>query len=109
MERGNDLSAKIKSLRELTKQYTGNGAAKQRTRLLEALHLHGNITTIEAREGLDILSPAPRIMELRNAGYFIDTVWSTVETMLGKTHRIGRYVLRSRQSEMFADAEELHG
>ncbi|KZY61353.1 MULTISPECIES: helix-turn-helix domain-containing protein [unclassified Oleiphilus] len=72
-----------------------NSTSAQRTRLLNALKERSNegVTTIYAREQLDIMSPAPRIMELREMDWDIRTVWTTEENSRGYKHRNARYVL----------------
>lgn len=72
----------------------GQSADVQRTRMLTAL-MAGPITTVEARRHLDILHPAQRVMELRRAGYPIETVWVTQATDAGALHRVGRYILHA--------------
>lgn len=75
-----------------------NSADVQRQRLLEALHEAGakGITTIKAREELDIMASAPRIHELRHDyGKNIQTIWETDENAQGFKHRVARYVLLS--------------
>ncbi len=73
-----------------------NSTESQRRRLLQALAQAGNtgITTIQAREDLDVMQPAPRIHELRhNFGHNIVTAWKIEENAQGRKHRNGRYVL----------------
>ncbi|MGZ8946404.1 MAG: helix-turn-helix domain-containing protein [Methylococcaceae bacterium] len=53
------------------------------------------ITTLQARQELDIFHPAARIQELRDLGYKIDTHWTTVDTGKGK-HRSACYVLLAK-------------
>lgn len=68
----------------------------QRTRLLEALRTAeiGGITTIHAREYLDVMAPAPRIFELRHIhDYNIQTIWVWDENAQGNRHRTARYIL----------------
>ncbi|KZZ58850.1 hypothetical protein A3762_06665 [Oleiphilus sp. HI0125] len=74
-----------------------NSTLAQRTRLLAELIDRDalGVTTIYAREQLDVMSPAPRIMELRKRGFEILTIWTTEETAQGNQHRIARYVLTS--------------
>ena len=55
--------------------FKDNSAINQRKKLLDYMREHSSITTAEAREKLDIMSPAPRIMELRKRGCNIVTVW----------------------------------
>ncbi len=67
--------------------------AQQNQRLLEYLRLHGSCTTIEARQSLDIIHPAGRVLDLRKAGEKIDTVWVWDITEQGKPHRVAKYLL----------------
>lgn len=70
-------------------------ANAQRQLLVRALTLAGatGVTTIEAREALDIMMPAARVCELRKTGWHIATVWTTSENAQGHKHRNARYVL----------------
>jgi hypothetical protein len=68
-----------------------NSLESQRQRILEHLH-RKTLTTIEARQELDIMSPASRVLELRARGENIVTHW-TVE----QGHRIAQYVLFSHE------------
>lgn len=74
---------------------TSNDAAAQRNRILAALRTHGSLTTLEARRRLDVLHPAARVMELRDAGFVITTVWSVDHNEVGSPHRVARYHLLS--------------
>ena len=74
-------------------KFTDNSTNNQRAKLLDYLQEHGSITTTQAREDLDIMSPAPRIMELRAQGYLITMQWETWVSEFGIKHRIGRYFL----------------
>lgn len=84
-------------LEHIASQHQGNSSANQRERIFDALRAIGSITTLEARKNLDILSPAPRIMELRKQGKAIATKWVKQATDCGKVHRVGLYVLEVRQ------------
>lgn len=64
----------------------------QRERLLEALQ-DGPLSTVEIRQDLDILSPAPRIRELRLDGYPIATMRENVKIGLNSHRGVARYVL----------------
>jgi hypothetical protein len=68
-------------------------AREQRQRLLNYLRVHGSCSTIEAREGLDIIHPAGRVLSLRKAGEKIETVWTWDITEQGKPHRVAKYLL----------------
>lgn len=69
-----------------------NAACEQRKRLLERLRL-GTVSTLEARRELDIMHPAARVMELRNAGYQIDRLTVDEPSDCGQLHKVARYVL----------------
>ena len=68
-------------------------SAVQRDRLLVYLRAHGNITTLAARQDLDVLHPAGRVLELRQRGFNIRTVRTYEATEHGKLHLVARYVL----------------
>jgi hypothetical protein len=74
----------------------------QRQRLIDHLEQHNEITTIEARELYDIMSPAPRIMELKARGYNIVTIPTDQHTDKGSHKRVARYVL-------FPNGGRVHG
>lgn len=84
---------KAKSVKQ---KLSNTDLAAQRERLLEALRLAGNngITTIQAREDLNIMMPAARAHELRHDYQFnIQTLWTTALNAQGNAHKCGRYVL----------------
>ena len=63
----------------------------QRERLLAWL-MTSTLTTLQARTELDVMHPAARIQELREAGHNIVTHWTTGNT--GKAnHRVACYAL----------------
>lgn len=64
----------------------------QRQRILAWLRIHHTLTTLQAREELDVLHPAGRVMELRKKGHNIITHWTVEDTAKG-AHRVARYVL----------------
>lgn len=70
-------------------------AAIQRQRLLAHLRDVGpmGMTTIEARENLDVMAPAPRVFELRGLGHHIETIFDRDENAQGNNHSCARYVL----------------
>lgn len=78
--------------------FTDNSAHNQRLKLLDWFFEKGSITTSQAREHLDVMSPAPRILELRKAGYQIATVLDDWISEYGIKHRIARYVLVQKES-----------
>lgn len=81
-----------------TKKKFASGAKQQCSRLLQALQeAQGNgITTIQAREDLDIMMPASRVHELRHEqGYNIKSISSFDTNAQGNSHSCYRYVLMS--------------
>jgi len=79
-------------------KFTDNSAHNQRLKLLDWFFERGSITTSEAREHLDIMSPAPRIMELKRAGYLIVTVTNNWTSAHGISHKgVARYVLTQKK------------
>jgi len=74
-------------------------ASAQRVRLKKALQERGSVTTYEAREELNIPSPAPRVFELRAKGDNIKTILETLDDANGNPHpKSARYVLVSASS-----------
>lgn len=69
-----------------------NSANSQRQRLLKHFKEVGCITTVESREQLGIMSPAPRVQELRALGYDITLLWVNQIDCTGQPHRAGLYV-----------------
>ncbi len=77
----------------------GNSTAAQRNLLLAVLRKHP-VSTIFARDELDIMAPAARVQELRHKdGFNIFTYWKTEPTSCGKNHRVAEYVLLSGKWE----------
>lgn len=70
----------------------GNTAKAQRKRILAYLHTKP-LDTLSARKELDVMHPAARVMELRNQGIEIKTIWIDRASDCGKVHRIACYVL----------------
>lgn len=77
----------------MSREQLNNSTASQRVTLLEHLKKHGSITTLQARQVLGVMSPAPRIKELREAGYSIITIRVIDVDSAGIKHRQGLYVL----------------
>ena len=71
-----------------------NTVEEQRARVLDWLR-RASLTTLQARAELDVMHPAARVMELRKAGYCIETVKVEESTPCGGLHRVARYVLVS--------------
>ena len=68
----------------------------QRSLLLDHLK-KGPLTTIQARDELGVMSPAPRVMELRRQGHNIITLWTETVDRTGTKHREGQYVLLTEE------------
>jgi uncharacterized protein (DUF2126 family) len=77
----------------MTKKPLNKSRAAQRVALLEHLKKHGSITTLQARQVLGVMSPAPRIKELRVDGYSIITIRVIDIDSAGIKHRQGLYIL----------------
>jgi hypothetical protein len=78
-------------------KFNDNSVHNQRLKLLDYLLEHNSVTTKKAQTDLDIYYPPARIKELRKAGYLINTVWDYWTSEHGIKHRIGRYVLTSKE------------
>ncbi len=77
-------------------QLSDVSAASQRQRILAALVEAGadGITTIQARRDLNVMQPAPRIKELRERGYKIETFLGRVFDEQERPHpKVATYVL----------------
>ncbi|HRH77923.1 MAG TPA: helix-turn-helix domain-containing protein [Cellvibrionaceae bacterium] len=103
MSKKNDRTPKRATTQKATQQkpagskkptlQTTNRRAQQQ-RLLKTLIEKGSITTVEARQELNVMSPAPRILELRAQGHWIVTEYVTVVDQYGYVHRgVAKYVL----------------
>lgn len=79
----------------MSKIKLSSSTQSQCDRLLARLR-EGPITSLEAREELDIFHPPRRICDLRESGHSIVTDWEYVDTGRGE-HRIGRYALLTDQ------------
>lgn len=77
---------------KLPPECQGNSTNAQRSRLLHRLRQRP-VTTPEARHELDILSPAPRVLELRRRGFKIDMQRVPGLNSNGKVHNVGKYTL----------------
>lgn len=77
--------------------YNDISRKEQQERIKAALIAAGGkgITTIQARDELNVMHPAARIQELRESGIRIETIWTTSINTQGKKHRNARYVLMS--------------
>ena len=66
--------------------------ANQRRALLRHMQQHGSITTLEAREGLGVASPAARILELKRQGVQIETRRVFRIDAAGRRHSVAEYI-----------------
>jgi len=74
-----------------TPKFTDTCLRAQRDRILIGLRMRGSLSTLEARSEFDVMHPAARVMELREEGYQIHTVWTRGTTPEGFQHRVARY------------------
>ena len=77
-----------------------NSATAQRARVFEALRQAGSkgLSTIQLRDELNCMHPGGRVMELREEGHRIETVWTVTENSQGHKHRCARYVLLAHKA-----------
>ena len=82
------------------KKHHDMSSAIQQARILKALEQAGpqGMSTINLREELDIMHPGGRVLELRETGHRIETVWTVTENAQGFPHRCARYVLLARKA-----------
>jgi len=86
-----------------------NSRAGQRLAILKYLQEHGSLTTLQARDELGIMSPASRVLELREQGYNIITHWTTSEDRTGTKHREAKYVLFNRDKKAPTTSDQTNG
>jgi hypothetical protein len=75
----------------MNNKYSTN-TVSQRQRIYQWLLAHKSLTTIQARQSLDVLHPAARVQELRAQGHKI-TTHRTVEDTGHAKHKVACYVL----------------
>lgn len=68
-------------------------AGAQRGRILAHLKTNRSLTTLEARQNLNIMHPAARVMELKERGYHIITNRRKDVDSEGRLHSVAEYVL----------------
>jgi hypothetical protein len=80
------------------RNFKDNSATNQCLKILDWLFEKGSITTAQAREHLDVMSPAARILQLKKDGYQINTLNDTWTSNHGINHKgVARYVLTQKQ------------
>ena len=80
------------------RNFKDNSSSNQCLKILDWLFEKGNITTTQAREHLDVMSPAARILQLRKAGYLIIRINDNWTSNHGIKHKgVARYVLTQKQ------------
>ncbi|AVG14538.1 hypothetical protein CFN79_00865 [Chromobacterium vaccinii] len=99
MENKNARSTKPETSASTEANLNDTGTQAQCTRLLAALKT-GPVTTFHARLELNILHPAGRVKDLRNAGHSIVTQYITLLDENGRKHsRVAEYNLLSLSKE----------
>lgn len=79
-----------------TKKLHNNSPIAQRARILRWFFNESQrLSTLEAREELGIMSPACRIMELRDMGHNIITEREQQKDVTGTKHQTGVYIYMS--------------
>lgn len=78
-----------------SRKFNTTNATAQRARLLAYLRNVGPITTLQARNELGVMHPSARLLELRKAGYNIQSLRSWDTDAAGNRHWQGLYVLLS--------------
>ncbi|MEI6270530.1 MAG: helix-turn-helix domain-containing protein [Methylococcaceae bacterium] len=70
---------------------TATDTNNQRFVILAYLKINGSMTTLQARQELDVMHPAARVQELREKGHNIMT-----HRTIAEGHRIASYVLLAK-------------
>lgn len=84
---------RIAALHAIRDEFKAANSKTQAACLLAALHRLGGVSTYECSRHLDIYHAPARKLNLRQAGYPVETAWVTEYTEAGRPHRIGRYFL----------------
>jgi hypothetical protein len=77
--------------------------------IMKYLNEHDFLTTLQARDELGIMSPASRVLELREQGHRIITHWTTSEDRTGTKHREAKYVLFNRDKKAPTTSDQTNG
>ncbi|HAF00860.1 MAG TPA: hypothetical protein DCG63_06145 [Methylophilaceae bacterium] len=90
------------------RNFKDNSSSNQCLKILDWLFEKGSITTTQARQHLDVMSPAARILQLKRAGYQIDKINDTWTSEHGINHKgIARYVLTQKQPVKTINSSEV--
>lgn len=92
---GKKCPAALGTFQKNSQKYS-NSKANQRSRILKAFETNPKLSTFAFRK-MGIVSPAPRIGELREQHYEIDTQWINEPDENGVIHRIGLYVYHGKK------------
>ena len=88
------------------RNFKDNSVSNQCLKILDWLFEKGSITTTQARQHLDVMSPAARILQLKKAGYLIVTVDDNWTSEHGINHKgVARYVLTQKEPVEHDDSE----
>jgi hypothetical protein len=80
------------------RNFKDNSSSNQCLKILDWLFEKGNITTTQARQHLDVMSPAARILQLKKMGYQIYRLNDTWTSDHGINHKgVARYVLMHKE------------
>jgi len=78
--------------------FKDNSSTNQCLKILDWLFEKGSITTTQARQHLDVMSPAARILQLKKDGYQIVRLNDTWTSDHGINHKgVARYVLTQKE------------
>jgi hypothetical protein len=91
----NHDQARLAVFAQILSEHRSISSKSQQQRLALALTYLGNITTIEARDYLDIMHPSGRIKELKEQGWLIISSRVRHIAPCGASHFIANYVLQT--------------
>ena len=104
--KGAAVDATTPDTKTTERNFKDNSASNQCLKILDWLFEKGNITTTQARQHLDVMSPAARILQLKKAGYLIIKISDNWTSEHGINHKgVARYVLTQKQPVGVDDSE----
>lgn len=96
--KGAAVDATTPKAKTTKRNFKDNSSANQCLKILDWLFEKGSITTTQARDNLDVMSPAARILQLKKAGYQIERINDTWTSEHGINHKgVARYVLVQKE------------